>query len=91
MSIRANAKMSTNETIWVNRTIAMLARVNRLRVLPLWTFVDDSCYGLTLACGARSASTSLSIMEVRSALGGNELSQAVVVRTISELLGRVAL
>ena len=82
--------MSTNETIWVNRTIAMIARVKQLRVMPVWNLVDDSVYSLTLACGARSATMNLSILDVRSALGGNESCQANLVRAISDLFGRVA-
>jgi hypothetical protein len=80
----------TNETVWVNRMIAMIARVNRLRVIPVWALVDDRIFTLTLACGARSATTNLSIGDVRSALGGNESSQATIARTITELFGRVA-
>jgi len=79
--------MSNSEIIWVNRTLAMLARLYRVRAIRLvWTTDGSQQYKLTIQTGQRSASTLLSIDSMRAGFRGNEEVQAVIVRELSGLM-----
>jgi hypothetical protein len=82
--------MSTPETVWVNRTLAMLARANRVRVLPVWALETDNKYRLTVVSGSRSAAVTLTEVTIRHACGGDQISQAELIRTLRELVVSIA-
>jgi hypothetical protein len=82
--------MSTPETVWVNRTLAMLARANRLRVVPVWALEMDNTYRLTVVSGSRSAAVTLTQVTIRHACGGDQISQAELIRTLRELVVSIA-
>ena len=83
--------MSTSETLWVNRTLAMLARANRLRrVVPVWALEKDNTYRLTIVSGSRSAAVTLTEVTIRHACGGDQVSQAELIRTLRELVVSIA-
>ena len=82
--------MSTPETVWVNRTLAMLARANRVRVLPVWALETDNTYRLTIVSGSRSAAVTLTQLTIRHACGGDQISQAELIRTLRELVVSIA-
>jgi hypothetical protein len=79
--------MSNSEIIWANRTLAMLARLYRVRTIrPVWTTDGSQQYKLTIQTGQRSASTLLSIDSMRAGFRGNEETQATIVRELSGLM-----
>jgi hypothetical protein len=82
--------MSTPETLWVNRTLAMLARANRVRVVPGWALEPDNTYRLTVVSGSRSAAVTLTSMMIRHACGGDQVCQAELIRTLRELVVSIA-
>ncbi|MBI1898830.1 MAG: hypothetical protein HYS04_20210 [Acidobacteria bacterium] len=85
--------MSTREVIWVNQSLAALARQHHMDALrPVWTTAGDRRYSLSLETGGRSASTFIDIDAVRSAYLGDESVQVEVDRAlrglVKSLLGR---
>jgi hypothetical protein len=76
--------MSNSEIIWVNRTLAMLARLHHIKTIrSLWTADGGQQYKLTIQTGQRSASTLLSIDSIRAGFRGSEEVQATIVRELS--------
>jgi hypothetical protein len=79
--------MSNSEVIWVNRTLAMLARLHRVKpIRPVWTPEGSQQYKLTIHTGQRSVSTVLNIDSMREGSRGNEQVQATIVRELSGLM-----
>jgi hypothetical protein len=79
--------MSNSEIIWVNRTLAMLARLHHIRAIrPVWATDGNEQYKLTVQTGQRSASTLLNIDSMREGFRGNEESQARIIRELSVLM-----
>jgi hypothetical protein len=83
-------RMSTAETLWVNRTLGMLARANRLRIVPVWALEPDNTYRLTIVSGSRSAAVTLTAVTIRRACGGDQVPQAELIRTLRELVVSIA-
>jgi hypothetical protein len=85
--MKANFYMGNSEIIWVNRTVAMLARLHRVKaVRPVWTTEGSEQYKLTIHAGQRSASTLLNINSMREGFRGNDEVQATIVRELSGLM-----
>ena len=85
--MEAKLYMSNSEIIWVNRTLAMLARLHRVRTIrPVWTTDGSQQYKLMIQTGQRSASTVPNIDSMREGFRGNEEVQAVIVRELSRLM-----
>jgi hypothetical protein len=85
--MEAKLYMSNSEIIWVNRTLAMLARLHRVRTIqPVWTADGSHQYKLTVKMGQRSAFTLLNIDSMREGFHGNEQVQATIIRELSGLM-----
>ena len=78
--------MST-EIIWVNRNLAVLAPLHRLRIMqPAWSACGDRQCRVTLACGDRAVSILLNRSELIGAWKGSEADLSAIIRTLAQFM-----
>jgi hypothetical protein len=78
--------MST-EVVWVNRNIAVLARLHHIRGLqPTWKKQGDGQYHLTLQSGQRGVSDVFNADDLLAAFKGGEQAQTTVICRLTELV-----
>ena len=79
--------MSPAEILWVNRLIAMLARVQRVRLTaPVWKKASLRQYSLTVRVGDRGVTAVFEQDLISQAFQGDPPAQSQVTRALAELL-----
>jgi hypothetical protein len=77
----------SNEILWANRNLAVLARLYRLRNLqPAWNHYGDEQYRVTLRSGDRAASLVLDRSGLVAAWKGSEADQSAIIRSLTQFL-----
>jgi hypothetical protein len=79
--------MNTEEVIWANRNLAVLARLYKVRRLrSSWTSADERNYSVRLEVPDRFLTATIDGQALRGALKGMEHDQAVVIKTLTALV-----
>jgi hypothetical protein len=79
--------MSTPETLWVNRHLALLARMHTVgRLHTLWRRDEAGQYCITIEAKGHRATAAFGKDELLSAYRGDDGAQGNVVRALSALI-----
>jgi hypothetical protein len=79
--------MNTEEVIWANRNLAVLARLYKVRRLrSSWTIADERYYSVRLEASDRFLTATIDGKALRDALKGMEHEQAAIIRTLTALV-----
>jgi hypothetical protein len=79
--------MSTEETLWANRNVALLARLYKVRGLRVeWSIADQDLYALRLAGSEKVVTATIDRGALSRSLKGIEQDQAAMIRTLTSLV-----